>query len=167
RSGVSGFGITTGTATARWQIVGTQRQCFQGPLNYDLLRVDKVLYWMLTGREFAREKHREPEFDLTKKERIAEHFLINELLDRMIVRDPDKRFKDANALAYAVETLIQRIQSGGHVMDLSAPQKCLYCRDGQYKVVVEPLYGAETKARDDAASFARLGGVGTPLWGIF
>src|SRR5207249_10587483 len=105
----------------------------------DVYSLGKLLYWMLEGREFAREKHRDAEFDLTKKDPTPEHFLINELLDRMVVSDPTKRFKDANELAYSLEALMERIQAGGHVMDLSAPQKCLYCAEGQYRVKAEPL----------------------------
>ena len=52
-------------------------------------------------------------------------------------------------------------------MDLSAPQKCLYCAEGYYKVIAEPLYGEERKTTDAARNFAGIGGVGLPLWGVF
>src|SRR5262249_20273275 len=127
----------------------------------------KVLYWMLTDREFAREKHREPAFNLTKKDPIPEHFLINELLDRMIVADPNQRFKNANELAYAVEALIQRIQGGGRVMDLSAPQKCLYCSQGKYNIVVEPLATNQPNSRGQARTFGFGTGLDDASWGVF
>ena len=136
------------------------------PLHSDVYSLGKVLYWILTEREFAREKHREAQFDLTKNDPTPENFLIYELFDRMIVSDPAKRFKDANELAFAIEALIERVKAGGHPMDLSAPQRCLYCANGNYKVVVEPL-ATNVDSRRHSKWFGFDAGPDNALWGIF
>jgi len=89
----------------------------------------------------------------------------------MIVADPAMRFKDANELAFAVEALIERIGLGGHVMDLSAPQKCVYCAEGHYKIIAEPLYENRQEARDKTANFSYMHAAtppySDPVWGVF
>lgn len=59
----------------------------------DVYSAGKVLYYMLSGgARFAREKHRDPRWNLLYRFRDERFELINGLLDRMIVEDRDSRF---------------------------------------------------------------------------
>jgi hypothetical protein len=92
---------------------------------------------MLAGRIFAREKHRDPEFDLTKRYPEPSFFLINELLDSLIAADLSRRYEFAQEVAHAVRQLIKRIEARGHAMDPGAPQPGIYCAQGLYQPIVD------------------------------
>lgn len=99
----------------------------------DVYSLGKLLYWMIAGRIFAREKHRQPEFDLTQGQQDRAIFLIYELLDGMIVGDPEKRhFADANAVGVSVETTLRRIEMQANPIGWDIPQMCRYCGVGSY-----------------------------------
>jgi serine/threonine protein kinase len=102
----------------------------------DVYSLGKVLYWMMAGKIFAWEKHREGEFDLTTGQRDSAVFLIYDLLDKTIVFDKSKRFPDADKLADAVEMVGRRIEMKAHAIDLKIPQLCSYCGAGEYKPVL-------------------------------
>lgn len=51
----------------------------------DAYCLGKLLYWLFAGRSFQREKHRDPDLDLTKKAPAEAHAFVYELLDGMIV----------------------------------------------------------------------------------
>jgi serine/threonine protein kinase len=66
----------------------------------DVYSLGKILYFILSGRYFSREKHREDEFDLSKMvtENTAALCHVYDLLDKSIVREPEQRFADAKEL---------------------------------------------------------------------
>jgi serine/threonine protein kinase len=107
----------------------------------DVYSLGKLLYWMFAARSFEREKHHQAAFDLRNKEPRIAHALLYELLDRAIVLEPDRRFfRDGNELANAAETQAMRMTMDAHVLDLSVPQPCHYCRAGNYKTRVDPRW---------------------------
>jgi serine/threonine protein kinase len=142
----------------------------------DVYSLGKVLYWMLANKVFDREVHRSPRFDLTKAQTEPDFFLIYELLDKMIVESPTKRFATAGVVVKAVEEVIRRVEARGHHLDLSVPQKCSYCAKGYYRSVVEdPPQPKDTfpKSYNELARFGILrpegyGGPTTtwPIWMI-
>jgi serine/threonine protein kinase len=103
----------------------------------DVYSLGKLLYWMLAGRSIPREKHREGDFDLTRTRRDPAWFIVYELLDRMIVADPAKRFNNAGEVVSALESVIHRIERNAHAISRDAPQPCSYCGVGCYKLIVE------------------------------
>lgn len=103
----------------------------------DVYSLGKILYWLMAGRVFDREKHRDKRFDLTKDQNDPAMHWIYELLDKMIQENASKRFPDANAAAEAVEEVIKKVLMNAHPLDLAAPQACLYCGTGFYKKFVE------------------------------
>jgi serine/threonine protein kinase len=136
----------------------------------DVYSLGKLLYWILSDRRiFAREKHRATEFDLTNHFLIPSslpYYLINELLDRMIVADPGKRLEAGNMVYNAVEDLIQKILARAHAIDLKAPQECLYCASGLYRPVVQYQLSDAGGSASDVLNFG-LQVVGSPVWLIF
>lgn len=105
----------------------------------DVYSLGKILYWMFSGgRIFSRERHKIEQYNLTRDRKDAAIFFVYDLLDGMVVAEPGRRrFKDANEVAVAVETVIGRINVNAHHIDLSVPQACIYCGVGFYQSVVD------------------------------
>lgn len=99
----------------------------------DIYSLGKILYWLLTGNMFPREKHRDPKYDLTKIKSSRESHLINEFLDKMIVYEPIDRFEDGNAVLDELNVLIGRLNMGVNSIGSEIPQTCIYCGKGTYK----------------------------------
>src|SRR5262249_44167880 len=74
----------------------------------DVYSLGKILYWILAGRAFSREKHRDTEFDLTTKQTKPKLFIVCEVLDAALTK---RSFKDGSELTAAVETAMRRIET--------------------------------------------------------
>lgn len=103
----------------------------------DVYSLGKLLYWILTGHIFSREKHREEKFNLTRNYTDVGYYFVNQLLDKMIVSDPTQRLRDAGAVEQEVGAMMERIEKGKHVIDRDAPQPCNYCGVGSYQIVAD------------------------------
>jgi serine/threonine protein kinase len=107
-----------------------------GPAS-DVYSLGKMLYWMLAGKVFDREKHREARFDLTQGATEPSTHFVYDVLDKTILLDASKRLPNARAVADDVDEVIKKILMKAHPLDLEAPQQCLYCGVGMYKKRVE------------------------------
>ena len=98
----------------------------------DVYSLGKVLYRLLSGKIFDREKHRDPTFDLVKltDNDALEH--VNLLLDKTIVEDPANRLADAGAFADAVAETRRLVLGDYRVVRPEAGQRCLFCGIGRY-----------------------------------
>ena len=103
----------------------------------DVYSLGKLLYWMLAGRIFDREKHRDPRFDLTRNAPAPSTHFVYDILDKTIVLEPSGRMPNAVAVADATDEVIKKVLMNAHPLDLSAPQQCLYCGVGSYKKRVD------------------------------
>jgi serine/threonine protein kinase len=134
------------------------------PFACDVYSLGKLLYWMLSGgRIFERERHREEGYVLRRDSVSPEYELVNQLLDRMIVEDPSGRYLTAESAVTAVDGLIDVIRARGHAIGLGIPQRCIFCAQGQYKIVANGIE-AKDRARSDAHNSLGLASVGNPTW---
>lgn len=101
----------------------------------DVYSLGKVLYYFLSQRSFARERHREGTYNLLGPDRETGMFFVYDLLDKSIDPNPYERFPDAVTFLDNLDVVIQKISKGAHVLNLSAPQQCLYCVVGRYIVL--------------------------------
>ena len=106
----------------------------------DCYSLGKVLYYLFSGQSFARERHREPEYDLRKPDTEPYLNFVYELLDKTIVAGAE-RFHTATELLEALDGVIMRIEQNAHVLDMKVRQPCLYCSSGHYDVYVQETDG--------------------------
>jgi serine/threonine protein kinase len=104
----------------------------------DVYSLGKILYWMLAGRIFNREKHRESGWNLMQKDPGSiEIPLVYEFFDQTIVAHPSKRgLKDGSQVLDAVSNLVRRIEMKAHSIGPEITQHCSYCGEGFYKKVL-------------------------------
>jgi serine/threonine protein kinase len=119
----------------------------------DVYSLGKLLYWMLSGRTFAREKHREENFNLAKNKHGSEYHLINQFLDRMIIADPAKRFTTGKEVLEQLNILIDRIEQRAHCIEINTPQPCLYCGLGFYQITDNTTPSRGNSPTGDVRSF--------------
>ncbi len=101
----------------------------------DIYSLGKLLYWLITGTEFAREKHRHDEFDLSKKLKDPRMEHVNRLLDKMVATDPSARFPSTVEVINELEEAISMLENGFNVVAPNIEQRCLYCGKGSYQLV--------------------------------
>jgi serine/threonine protein kinase len=131
----------------------------------DVYSLGKVLYWMLSARIFDRELHRHQRFDLTIGQTAPDLFFIYDLLDKTILVNPSERLSNANEVADAVDNIIRKIEMHAHHLNLSTPQRCMYCGEGFYQVALDvsrESHGSEVVSA--VKNFGFYGGINEPIW---
>jgi hypothetical protein len=85
---------------------------------------------------------------------------VYQLLDKSIVEKPEGRFfRNGTEFAQAVEAHAEILSTGGHVLDLTVPQLCTFCRAGNYEIKVDPRWWDHAKyglVQDKMAGFETL-----------
>jgi serine/threonine protein kinase len=102
--------------------------------NFDVYMLGKLLWCMVAGKlKLPREYHHRPEFDLTKMFRDDPNmYLINQILDKSVVEEPEKSFPTGDLLLM-VNKLLQIIDRGGQLLNENVPRPCHICGNGFYQ----------------------------------
>ena len=87
--------------------------------NFDVYMLGKVLWCMVSGRpKLPREYHRRPGFNLAELfPRNPDMHLINSILDKCLVEEPDKCLSSAQHLLVLVDAALQIMEHGGQLLD--------------------------------------------------
>jgi serine/threonine protein kinase len=125
----------------------------------DCYSLGKLLYFLVSGRDLPRERHRSDEYNLlTPDGEQALYFVYDDLLDPAIQEEPGKRLQSAAEFLLRIDRVLSKIEQNAHVLDLKYPQRCLYCISGQYKLQL--VFDPNSRA-------ARIGGHnGHAFWGM-
>src|SRR6202030_4222540 len=94
----------------------------------DVYSLGKVLYWMMAGRIFSRERHHDFQYDLRRNQPSSDLVIVYKLLDQMIQVNPATRLKDGTEVLSELNKVIRRINSRRRVFDLSGTSICIHDR---------------------------------------
>ena len=98
----------------------------------DVYSLGKLLYWILTGNIFDRERHRSSRNNVHQFYSLDESMEnVNQLLDRMIVENYRNRYADAAEVGHEVRQM-RRLLRGGYPTLTAYPQLCRYCGRDMY-----------------------------------
>ncbi len=106
----------------------------------DVYSLGKILYWLISGNIFSREKYRDEQFDLKGKNIDSllgwnniylEH--VNHLLDYMITADPDRR-RDVENIIILSKKAARFLKKEYNPIGKSIRQPCYYCGEGYYEL---------------------------------
>lgn len=114
----------------------------------DCYSLGKMLYYIFGGRSFARERHRDADYDLIAENSDPCLHFVYELLDKTIAQDAAQRFQSAGELVRALEGVIVRVEQNAHVLDIRVAQPCLYCIVGRYQVWVPDTESVRLKCNN-------------------
>ena len=84
----------------------------------DVYSLGKLLYWLLAGRVFDRERHREREWDLNPQQDPS-LALVYDFLDLMINSEASERLRDGGAVLKALRALIRRVEGLQRLYELA------------------------------------------------
>jgi serine/threonine protein kinase len=98
----------------------------------DVYSLGKVLYFILSGRHLLREEYAEPEYELRSAGPGAEMHFVYEVFQKTVKRNPNERVQNAIALLETLDSVIQRVQLKAHALNISLPQRCVFCAVGAY-----------------------------------
>lgn len=85
----------------------------------DVYSLGKILYWIMAGRSFARERHRTLEYDLSRDSSDFGMRLVYELLDRMVVEESGQRLPYAGSVVAELDTIRPRIEARRRAVELA------------------------------------------------
>ena len=101
----------------------------------DIYGLGKVLYYLVTGQIFARERHREPKYNLASLMEDPHLEVISRILDKTITPDPAARLVNAQVVQTLIEEARLAIQERRPVANVPDTYRCVFCRIGLYKQV--------------------------------
>jgi serine/threonine protein kinase len=128
----------------------------------DVYSLGKILYWMFQNHVF----------DGHEDDHSAEHPIIetspslhnqtpqdpqfwtlansvaSKLVGRTVRKRPEDRISTAEILIAQIKRAIERVESGGRVLDFNLPKRCLFCGEGTYVLPPNHPFPARAERRN-------------------
>lgn len=109
--------------------------------SFDIYSLGKLLYWFLSnGRHVIRENVTHPNFDLRKNNEEQVIHFVYKIFEKSIREEPSERYKDATEMFEDIRKLIELVESDARYLDCNIPQKCIFCRIGDYEFTQVPKF---------------------------
>lgn len=101
----------------------------------DIYSAGKVVYYLMTGAMFARERHREEQYDLTL--RLSDPYFesVSRILDQTITVDPSDRLDSAGRMAELIEEATVTLSNRHPIPGKEDTYRCIFCGVGKYQKV--------------------------------
>lgn len=135
----------------------------------DIYSLGKILYWMFQGRVYDGHEddhstensivHTQPIVLREKQgpERWTTAFWVADALVRGTVRkNALDRIKAVPKLIEQVSIAIERVESGGRVLDFNLPKRCLFCGKGSYQLAPNLPFPLRDERRRPVARFGSV-----------
>lgn len=101
----------------------------------DIYCMGKVIYYMVSGKIFSRERHRETAYDLRKIFDDPYLEAVSRILDGAITSDLNSRISSAETLRLLLSLARESILERRPIRGIPATYKCVFCKVGTYKTV--------------------------------
>jgi len=101
----------------------------------DIYSMGKVLYHVLSGKVFARERHREEQYDLAKIHGDPYLEAVSQILDAAITDDIGLRMKSADTMRKRIEMARNAIILRRPIQGVPETYRCVFCSVGRYKEI--------------------------------
>ena len=101
----------------------------------DIYGLGKVLYYLVSGTVYARERHREPQHDLALLSGDPYLEAVSRVIDHSVAADPALRFSNIQEMERAIMEAEKIITNEWPVEGAAATYKCVFCGVGVYEEV--------------------------------
>ena len=103
----------------------------------DIYSLGKILYWLFTGDVYdGHEEDYGSDANQAPSEFVPVHPTVcirRSVNFQYCAAEPSDRIATSEELLHHVRRVAERIEAGGHVLDLRIRQRCLYCAEGFYR----------------------------------
>jgi len=82
--------------------------------------------------------YKHPRFDLRSEESESAIHFAYEIFDKSIREEPTERYINAIEMLEDVKKLMAFVENDARYLDCNIPQKCIFCRIGNYGFVISP-----------------------------
>lgn len=113
----------------------------------DVYSLGKILYWMFEHRVYdGHEDDHSALHPIVKTQTVLQnksgappgwtlaHSLADELVGQTVRKMPHDRLASVSEMIGKVKAAIERVESGGRVLDFNLPKRCLFCGIGNYEI---------------------------------
>jgi len=149
----------------------------------DIYSLGKILYWIFQGRVYdGHEDDHVTDHPILKTNTVLEnqipgrspdrwilaHSIAHELVAQTVLRQAESRIETASKLVEQVQAAIDRIETGGQILDFNLPKRCVFCGAGTYQLPSNLPFPTRSKRKNPSGEgpFMTLTGFVKNLFGI-
>jgi serine/threonine protein kinase len=123
----------------------------------DVYSLGKLGYWLFSGKIYNRERHRDPQFDLSAVGSEHWRYFFNDFLDRATAVAPTERLQTTAEVRLAFQKVRNAMSHETRYLDIAIDQKCIFCRTGTYKTMHNSATGSDHPSALNDFGFQAVG----------